>query len=66
MSKQKYNQTKVFEFRPSEDITPGVILELADLIRIGVSGEVLQNASVHLKKHFVEVKSKALEIKEAA
>jgi len=66
MSKKKYTQSTVFEFKPSEDITPGVILELADLIRIGVSGEVLENASSHLKKHFVEVKSKKIDIKEAA
>lgn len=66
MSKKKYNQTKVFEFKPSEDISIEVILELADLIRIGVSGEVLQNASAHLKKHFVEVKGREIELKEAA
>jgi len=58
MSKSKYKQSKIFEFKPSQDITSDIILELVSLIRIGVSGEILENASVHLKKHFVEVKDK--------
>lgn len=53
---KKYVQSKVFEFKPTEDITPEVIFEMVDLIRIGVSGETLENASASLKKHFVEVK----------
>lgn len=53
---KKYVQSKVFEFKPSEDITSEVILEMSELIRIGVSGETLENASASLKKHFVEVK----------
>jgi hypothetical protein len=36
-------------------MSSGEIQELAELIRIGVSGEILDKASVHLKKHFVEV-----------
>lgn len=66
MKKKKYTQSKIFEFKPSEDITSSVILELVGLIRIGVSGEILENASSNLKKHFVEVESKTIEIKEAA
>lgn len=55
---KKYNQSKVFEFKPSQSITETEILELAELIRIGVSGEILDKASPSLKKHFFEVKDK--------
>lgn len=61
-----YTQSKVFEFKPNDNITEDNIIELANLIRIGVSGEILDKASDELKKHFVEVKSKKIELKEAA
>lgn len=60
----KYNQSTVFEFKPSTNITKAEIMELAELIRIG--GEVLDKASPSLKKHFIEVEGKAVELKEAA
>jgi hypothetical protein len=55
---KKYTQSKVFEFKPAENITEAEIIELAELIRIGVSGEILDKASADLKKHFFEVKDK--------
>ena len=55
---KKYTQSKVFEFKPNENITEAEIIELAELIRIGVSGEILDKASPDLKKHFFEVKDK--------
>jgi len=55
---KKYTQSKIFEFKPKEDITEAEIQELAELIRIGVSGEILDKASTDLKKHFFEVKDK--------
>jgi hypothetical protein len=55
---KKYSQSKVFEFRPKNDITENEIIELLVLIRIGVSGELLDKASPELKKHFVEVRDK--------
>lgn len=55
---KKYTQSKVFEFKPNENITEAEIIELAELIRIGVSGEILDKASADLKKHFFEVKDK--------
>lgn len=55
---KKYNQSKVFEFKPKENITEAEIIELSELIRIGVSGEILDKASSGLKKHFFEVKDK--------
>lgn len=56
---KKYNQSHLFEFKPANTITEAEILELADLIRIGVSGEILDKASDDLKKHFIEVKKAA-------
>lgn len=55
---KKYTQSKVFEFKPTDKITEAEIFELAELIRIGVSGEILDKASPDLKKHFFEVKDK--------
>jgi len=52
---KKYTQSKLFEFKPKETITEAEIIELAELIRIGVSGEILDKASPNLKKHFFEV-----------
>ncbi len=61
MSKKtkKYSQSNLFEFRPKSDITENEIIELLALIRIGVSGDLLDKASDQLKKHFVEIKKAA-------
>lgn len=61
MSKKtkKYSQSNLFEFKPNDNISEAEILELANLIRIGVSGEILDKASEQLKKHFIEVKKAA-------
>jgi hypothetical protein len=56
---KKYNQSNLFEFKPANDISEEEIIELSNLIRIGVSGEILNKASDNLKKHFVEVKKAA-------
>lgn len=56
MQKQKkYSQSKVFEFKPTKEVSPQELIELLALIRIGVSGEILDKASDGLKKHFIEV-----------
>ncbi len=53
---KKYTQSTVFEFRPNENtLTVEQVIELMALIRVGVSGEILDKASLELKKHFVEV-----------
>lgn len=54
--KKKSRQSKTYEFVPNSDITIAEIKELAELIRIGVGGHVLDMASDELRKHFVEVK----------
>lgn len=51
----KYNQSNLFEFEPNDDITKEEIIELSNLIRIGVCGSTLMNASPELKKHFKEI-----------
>ena len=56
---KKYTQSTVFEFKPANNITEAEILELANLIRIGIGGEILDKASDDLKKHFIEVKKAA-------
>lgn len=55
MTKKKLSQAKVYEFLPDESITIKEIIELSELVRVGVSGHVLENATEGLKKHFVEV-----------
>jgi hypothetical protein len=61
---KKYTQSQIYEFQPRENISSGEIRELVELIRIGVSGEILEKASVHLKKHFVEIAVKKVEIED--
>lgn len=53
---KKYPQSSVYEFSPKEDLTTQEIVELLTLIRIGISGELIEKASPALKKHFVEIK----------
>lgn len=53
---KKYTQSTVYEFTPNDNIKIAEIIELSKLIRVGVSGEILDKASDELKKHFVEVK----------
>ena len=55
-TKTKYTQSKVFEFVPNTSIKTEEVLELVGLIRIGVSGDTLSNASESLKKYFKEIK----------
>lgn len=55
-TKTKYTQSKLFEFNPNTSIKIEEVLELAGLIRIGVSGETLDKASESLKKYFKEIK----------
>jgi hypothetical protein len=53
----KYDQSRLFEFKPDDTITIEEIKELSELIRIGICGSTLSNASHELKKHFVEIKN---------
>jgi len=56
MPKEKqFTQSRLFEFKPDRDITVDQILELVELVRIGVSGDTISEATDGLKKHFQEV-----------
>jgi|APCry1669191812_1035378.scaffolds.fasta_scaffold04549_9 hypothetical protein len=52
---KKSNQSKIFEFKPKENIRVKEILELVGLIRIGVPGHIYDEASVELRNHLEEV-----------
>lgn len=53
-NKKKESTHEVYEFRPDETITTAEIIELSKLIRIGIGGNTLANASTDLKKYFKE------------
>jgi hypothetical protein len=54
--KYKHSPARLYEFVPDEtSITPNNIVELANLVRVGVGGHVLEKLSPELKKHFKEV-----------
>jgi hypothetical protein len=55
--KPKFDQTTLFEFKPDDTISIDEIIELSQLVRIGVCGSTLSNASPELKKYFVEIKN---------
>lgn len=55
-TKHHHPQTKVFEFLPNTEITPHEVVELTNIIRIGVSGEHVAKMTPGLQKYFVEVK----------
>jgi len=56
MKKEKIVQHKIYEFTPNENISQELIQELASVVRVGISGNVLSLLSDELKKHFKEVK----------
>ena len=51
----KHSPARLYEFTPSEGITPNNIVELANVVRVGVSGDLLKKLSPELQKHFKEV-----------
>lgn len=61
MSKKKQTENdttnirKVYEFRPDREVSNDNVVELLKLIRIGISGDLLEKASAELKQHFKEV-----------
>lgn len=55
-AKKKISQANLYEFKPSKNISETAIMELAEIVRVGVTGRVLELLSDDLKKHFVEVK----------
>ena len=55
--KKTSEQAKLYEFFPTTETDINHIIELFSLIRVGVSGDLLEKASPELKKYFKEVKN---------
>ena len=54
--KYKHSPARLYEFVPDESsITPNNVVELANLVRVGVGGDLLEKLSPELQKHFKEV-----------
>lgn len=52
----KHSSSRLYEFTPNEaTITPNNIVELANLVRVGIGGHVLGKLSPELQKHFKKV-----------
>jgi len=52
----KHSPSRLYEFTPDETtITPNNIVELANLVRVGIGGHVLEKLSPELQKHFKKV-----------
>jgi hypothetical protein len=51
----KHSPARLYEFTPSEGITPNNIVELAMIVRVGVGGDLFKKLSPELQKHFKEV-----------
>jgi|694.fasta_scaffold150525_4 hypothetical protein len=51
----KYSPGKLYEFNPDDKITPENVVELCNVIRIGVGGHVLKEMSEELQNYFKEV-----------
>ena len=67
MENEKINQATLYEFKPSDDISIQDIKELSEVVRVGITGRVLENLSPNLRKHFMEVQDGQMErIKKAS
>jgi hypothetical protein len=55
-SNNKYSPTKLYVFQPKDNIDPELVLELTDVIQIGVGGHTFQLMSEELQEQFVELK----------
>lgn len=51
----KYSPGKLYEFKPDDNITPDNVIELINIIRVGVGGHVLKEMSEELQAYFKEV-----------
>ena len=51
----KHSPARLYEFTPDHNITPNNIVELANLVRVGVGGDLFKKLSPELQKHFKEV-----------
>ena len=52
----KHSPARLYEFTPDENtITSNNVVELANLVRVGVGGDLFKKLSPELQKHFKEV-----------
>lgn len=51
----KYSPGKLYEFSPDDKITSNNVIELCNIIRVGVGGHVLEEMSEELQAYFKEV-----------
>ena len=51
----KYSPGNLYEFKPDDKITPDNVVELSNIIRVGVGGHVLKEMSEELQAYFKEV-----------
>jgi hypothetical protein len=55
-NKHKHSPARLYEFVPDENIiTPNNIVELSNIVRVGIPGHVLEKLSIELQQHFKEV-----------
>ena len=56
MTKKKpKSDHEIYEFLPDDTITTAEIIELSQIVRIGVGGNSLEKATPELKRHFKKV-----------
>lgn len=53
--KYMHSPARLYEFAPDENITPNNVVELANIVRVGVGGDLFKKLSPELQKHFKEV-----------
>jgi len=51
----KHSPARLYEFTPDKSIDTNNIIELAQIIRVGVGGDLLKKLSPELQKYFKEV-----------
>ena len=51
----KNSPARLYEFVPDDSIDTNNIIELANVVRVGVGGDLFKKLSPELQKHFKEV-----------
>ena len=59
MDNNKYSPGNLYVFQPKDDIDPKLVLELTNVIQIGVGGHTLQVMSPELQDQFIQLEQKA-------
>lgn len=53
--KYKHSPARLYEFAPDNTIDTNNVIELAQIIRVGIGGPLFEKLSPELQKHFKEV-----------